>query len=462
LPDLSGSVFLVLDTSKASLDSIQKLLASGGAKVHLADRVPRAVEILSSGQPIDVILASIDLIDEGLIKAINQLKARYPRAGFYVLTEEDYRSVDTSHEPARSVVDGYIKKPVDAGCLAELIRSGDKGGCTSLTVVDPLVERFKPYLLFRSPVMKRSLAHLPQIARSEETVLITGETGTGKEIVARAIHVMSRRSAGPFVPINCGAIPEGLIEGELFGHEKGAFTGATKTKKGKFETADHGTLFLDEIGEMPLNLQVRLLRVLEDRRVYRVGGETPISVDVRVIAASNVDLQKAVEDRLFRRDLYYRLNILRIHLPPLRERREDISLLAVHFLERTFSEMKWPRPFPTLSPDSIRLLESRPWKGNVRELRNVMTRVAVLLPKGTEVIQPSHILPHLELVEADAPLPHRESEGVFIPLGTSIKEVEDILIRETLRYTNGNKSRASSILGISTRTLRRRLRNRTF
>jgi DNA-binding NtrC family response regulator len=462
LPDLSGLVFLVLDTDTASLNSIGRLLRSRHARVHLTNDVSRAVELLSSARHLDAILASIDLIDERLIEAVSELKGRYPRAGFYVLTEEDYRSVDTSHEPARLIVDGYIKKPVDAECIAELIHSGRRGECTSLTVVDPLVEKFKPYILFRSPVMRRSLAHLPQIARSDETVLITGETGTGKEIVARAIHVMSRRAAGPFVPINCGAIPEGLIEGELFGHEKGAFTGATKTRRGRFEAADHGTLFLDEIGEMPLNLQVRLLRVLEDRRLYRVGGEIPVSVDVRVIAASNVDLNKAVEDRLFRRDLYYRLNILRIHLPPLRERREDISLLAVHFLERTFSEMRWPRPFPTLSPESIRLLESHPWRGNVRELRNVMTRVAVLLPKGTEVIQPSHILPHLEPVEAEAPLPHKGSEGVFIPLGTSLREVEEILIKETLRHTNGNKSKASSMLGISTRTLRRKLKNRTF
>ncbi len=331
---------------------------------------------------------------------------------------------------------------------------------TSLTVVDPLIEKFRPYFLFRSPLMRRSLAHLPQIALSDQTVLITGETGTGKEIVARAIHVMSRRASGPFVPINCGAIPESLIEGELFGHEKGAFTGAIKTRRGKFESADQGTFFLDEIGEMPLNLQVRLLRVLEERRLYRVGGETPVSVDVRVIAATNIDLHKAVEERLFRRDLYYRLNILRIHLPPLRERIEDISLLAVHFLERAFSEMRWPRPYPTLLPESIRLLESNPWKGNVRELRNVMTRVATLLPKDTDLIRPPHILPHLETAATIAPLPHEGSEGVFIPIGTSLKDVEDILIKETLRHTKGNRSKASSLLGISTRTISRKLKKK--
>jgi len=333
---------------------------------------------------------------------------------------------------------------------------------TALTVVDPLIKKLKPYFLFRSPVMRRTIAHLPQIALSDQTVLITGETGTGKEIVARAIHVMSRRASGPFVPLNCGAIPESLIEGELFGHEKGAFTGATRTRKGKFESADHGTLFLDEIGEMPLNLQVRLLRVLEDKRLYRVGGEIPISVDVRVIAASNVDLNKAVEERLFRRDLYYRLNILRIHLPPLRERIEDISLLAVHFLERAFNELKWPRPYPALTAESIRVLEVHPWRGNVRELRNVMTRVATLLPRETDAIQPSHILPHLEITDRVDLLVQESRGGVFIPLGTTLREVEDILIKEALRHTKGNKTKASLLLGISTRTLRRKLKNRTI
>jgi len=462
LPDFSRLVFLILDTDRASLNSIRRLLKSRNARVYLASSVSKAADILSSVKHVDVILASIDLIDNRLIGLIRDLKGHHPVTAFYVLTEEDYRSIDTSHEPARLIVDGYIKKPVDIDCIEGLINSDRGEECTSLTVVDPLVERFKPYILFRSPVMRQSLAHLPQIAQSDETVLITGETGTGKEIIARAIHVMSRRASGPFVPINCGAIPESLIEGELFGHEKGAFTGATRTRKGKFETADHGTLFLDEIGEMPLNLQVRLLRVLEDHRLYRVGGETPVSIDVRVIAASNVDLDKAVEERLFRRDLYYRLNILRIHLPPLRERIEDISLLAVHFLERAFNEMRWPKPYPTLTPESIRLLETHPWKGNVRELRNVMTRVATLLPRDTDLIQPSHILPHLERMGVADLLVQEGREGVFVPVGTDLKDVEDILIRETLKYTKGNKTKAAALLGISTRTLRRKLKNRTI
>lgn len=210
---------------------------------------------------------------------------------------------------------------------------------------------------------------------------------------------------------------------------------------------------------MPLNLQVRLLRVLEEGNIYRVGGETPVPINVRVIAASHMDLRKAVEDGLFRADLYYRLNILRLHLPPLRERIEDISLLAVHFLERAFSEMGWQKPYPTLSSETIYLLEHYPWKGNIRELRNVMTRVATMLPKNTKRIFPFHILPHLEdtgYIPRSAET-EKQGEGVFIPIGTHLDDAEDLIIKETLRLTNGNKTKAAKMLGISLRTLRRKL-----
>jgi transcriptional regulator with PAS, ATPase and Fis domain len=261
------------------------------------------------------------------------------------------------------------------------------------------------------------------------------------------------------VPINCGAIPETLIEGELFGHEKGAFTGAVRSRRGKFETAHNGTLFLDEIGDMPLNLQVRLLRVLEEGNVYRIGSESPLPVNVRVIAASNTDLYKAVNDGLFRDDLYYRLNVLRLHLPPLRERIEDIPLLAVHFLERAFAEMGWQPPYPSLSSETIYLLEQHQWKGNVRELRNVMTRVATFLPQNTNRIFPFHIMPHLEEPDKSFPSANEQggAEGVFIPIGTALRSVEELLIDETIKHTGGNKTKAASLLGISLRNLRRKL-----
>ncbi len=447
LHNLKGLAVLVIDDEIAALDSMEESLHGEGAQVSRAQNIKQALGLLQNNA-IDIIIAALDLVNEQCIEMIKDY--------------QDYESVETSQESVRYIVDDYIKKPLDIERFVVMVETSmgrTIAGSTSLTVVDPLVAKVKPYFLFRSPVMRRALTHLPQISSSEQTVLITGETGSGKEIVARGIHVLSRRSSGPFVPINCGAIPESLIEGELFGHEKGAFTGAIKTRKGKFETADNGTLFLDEISEMPLTLQVRLLRVLEDGIIYRVGGEEPLDIDVRVIAASNVDLQKAVKDGLFREDLYYRINVLRINLPPLRERVEDIPLLAVHFLERAFVEMGWEPPFPSLSAETIYILEQYKWKGNVRELRNIMTRIATLLPQNTKRIFPHHILPHIDDAGRAKASEHYESaqEGVFIPPGTPMKKVEDIMIKQALKQTNGNKTKAADLLGISLRNLRRKI-----
>lgn len=460
-PDLKGLDILVFENEYSSVKQIESDLKNIGADVYTADTFGQAAGILHQTH-IEVIIAAIDLVDEQFIEMIKEYKTLHPEALFYVLAGREYDSVESSQESVRLVVDDYIKKPLDVIRFARMVETSvgrPAAAGTSLTVIDPLVAKVKPYFIFRSPAMRRTLFHLPQIAASEQAVLITGETGTGKELIARAIHVLSQRSSGPFIPINCGAIPESLIEGELFGHEKGAFTGAVSARKGKFEMADKGTIFLDEIGDMPLNLQVRLLRVLEEGSLYRLGGEKLVPVNVRVIAASNADLQKAVDDGLFRDDLYYRLNVLRLNLPPLRERVEDIPLLAVHFLERAFAEMGWPVPYPNLSQETIYLLERSPWKGNVRELRNLMTRVATLLPKGTGRIFPFHIFPHID--EAVQPVPKTDEaqgmQGVFIPAGTKLSDVEEMLIQESLRYTGGNKTKAASLLGISLRNLRRKL-----
>lgn len=459
--DMREVSVLVIEDDELSLKETVLALEQVGAKVfHIPDSAHVADLLLH--ERIDVIIGALDLVDEQCIEVIRNYKVRMPDALFYVLTGQEYDSVEISQASVRLVIDDYVKKPLNAVRLAAMVATstgrpdtGDK----SLAVADPLVRKVKPYFLFRSPVMRRTLEDLPRISVSDQTVLITGDTGTGKEIIARAIHVLSSRASGPFVPINCGAIPESLIEGELFGHEKGAFTGAIKTRRGKFETAHNGTLFLDEIGDMPLNLQVRLLRVLEEGQIHRIGSEAPISVNVRVIGASNIDLKKAVDDGLFRDDLYYRINVLRLKLPPLNERVEDIPLLAVHFIERVFAEMERAKPYPILSSETIYILEQYPWKGNVRELRNVMTRVATLLPQDTNHIFPFHILPHLDRTEK---IPVKSSgkkglEGVFIRTGTGLKEVEEILINEALKTTGGNRTQAAKMLGISLRTLRRKL-----
>ncbi len=462
-PNLKGLAVLVIEDDVSSLNEIERELRHFGAWVHAARNVDQASTTLLQ-TPVGVIITALGLVDEKCIGMIKAYKARYPGSLFYVLTGEGDDSVETSQDAVRLIVDDYIRKPLDIARFARMVETntGRRGaGSTSLTVVDPLIAKVKPYFLFRSPVMRRTLAPLQQIAASDQTVLITGETGSGKEIVARAVHVFSRRSSGQFVPINCGAVPESLIEGELFGHERGAFTGAIRTRKGKFETANNGTLFLDEIGDMPLNLQVRLLRALEEGRIYRIGGEAPLPINVRIIAASNMDIQKAVRDGLFREDLYYRLNVLRLHLPPLRERVEDISLLAVHFLERAFAEMGRHSPYPNMSSETLYLLEQYPWRGNVRELRNVMTRIATLLPGDTKRIFPFHVMPHFDESSYTDAAPATEEaakEGVFIPVGARLSDVEDILIRETLKHTNGNKTKAASLLGVSLRNLRRKLK----
>jgi DNA-binding NtrC family response regulator len=458
LPDLKGLAVLIADNDPRSARGMERSLHEFGAEVLTAADSREALAILRH-KPVQVIVAAIDFMDDSFIGEVGAYKAANPDSFLYVLIGED--EAEPATDSSGHCADDYIRKPVDAVRFARMVETSigrPETGSTSLAVIEPLVPKVKPYFIFRSPAMRSALYNLPEIAASGQTVLLSGETGTGKELVARAVHVLSSRASGPFVPINCGAIPESLIEGELFGHEKGAFTGAYATRKGKFEAAHRGTLFLDEIGDMPLNLQVRLLRVLEERKVYRIGAEAPLPIDVRVIAATAVELEKAVSDGLFREDLYYRLNVLRIHLPPLRERTDDIPLLALHFLERAFAEMGRVPPYPSLSPETIYLLQRLPWKGNVRELRNIMTRIATLLPYDTKRIFPFHILPHIadqqprtQYVSAG------KDEGFFISLGTSLDQAEELMIHEALKKTGGNRTKAAKILGISLRTLRRKL-----
>jgi transcriptional regulator with PAS, ATPase and Fis domain len=284
-------------------------------------------------------------------------------------------------------------------------------------------------------------------------VLIQGETGTGKELVARALHGLGPRAQGPYVAVNCGAIPETMLEAELFGFEKGAFTGASRQHRGRFEQAHEGTLFLDEIGEMPTAAQVSLLRVLEERVVHRVGGERGTPVDVRVVAATHRPLEERVDSGLFRQDLLFRLNVLLVRLPPLRERPRDIELLAKHFLANSLRDMSWEGAPPTLASEALSLLEVHAWPGNVRELRNLMARLAVRLPQGVRKIGAKLLSP---LLPASTSATAAE-EGVLIPKGTTLADAEWLLIDAALKNSGYNRSRAAKQLGIGERTLRRKL-----
>ncbi|MEO5358018.1 MAG: sigma-54 dependent transcriptional regulator [Nitrospirae bacterium YQR-1] len=456
-PDLRGLSLLIV--SNRTYNDIGERFEQFGGRTFVTTDVETAL-YTSMKERIDIVLADSKTIGDGVANFIEKCKSTNPAALIYL-------AVDNMRDAAASIVppgiEDYLHSHITGLRFAQMTEmkfNREPLESTGLTVMDPLVSRLRPYFQFHSEAMRRALANLPAMAYSGQNVLISGETGTGKEIVARSIHVLSRRSSGPFVAVNCGAIPETLIEGELFGHEKGAFTGAIRTRKGKFEAATNGTLFLDEIGDMPLALQVRLLRVLEEGQIYRVGAETPVSINARIIAATSRELKLSVQNGLFRDDLYYRLNILPIHLPPLRQRTEDIPYLSIYFLSRAFNEQGVFPPYPNLSPATIDLMEKYPWRGNVRELRNVMTRVATLLPPDTTQVLPIHIIPHLEdNITSTAPslTPEPSGDGILIPIGTPMNEATDMIIAETLRHTGGNRTKTAQLLKIGLRTLRRRL-----
>jgi Nif-specific regulatory protein len=312
-----------------------------------------------------------------------------------------------------------------------------------------LAQRYRPTnLIGNSSAMNRVLAETGQVANSPTTVLIRGESGVGKELVAQCIHYNSPRAAGPFVRVNCGALPEGVVESELFGHERGAFTGAVARRKGRFELADHGTLFLDEIGDLPPATQVKILRVLQEREFERLGGNDVVQVDVRVIAATHRNLEEMVKASQFREDLYYRLSVFPIYVPPLRERRTDILLLADHFVER-FAKSAG-KPVRRISTPAIDMLTAYHWPGNVRELQNVIERAVLLSDDG--VIHGHHLPPTLQTAEAS-------NTPVRGPLRATLESVEREMIAEALKSARGNMAEAARTLGISQRIMGLRVRH---
>jgi DNA-binding NtrC family response regulator len=308
-------------------------------------------------------------------------------------------------------------------------------------------------MVARDPAMQATVRRAEQVAASEASVLIMGDTGTGKEVLARYIHRRSRRSAGPFIALNCSAIPDNLLESELFGHEKGAFSGAIARRVGKFEAADGGTLLLDEISEMDIRLQSKLLRALQEREVDRLGGGAPVRVNVRILATSNRDLAAEVQRGTFREDLYFRLNVVALRIPSLRERPGDIAALADHFARR-YADVNG-LPFRPVSGEALLRLTSHAWRGNVRELENAMHR-AVLLADGQEIG-----IAAIELGGPAATVQNPAGGGIASLVGRRMEEVERDLIIETLGHTLGNRTHAATILGISIRALRNKLRDYT-
>jgi DNA-binding NtrC family response regulator len=353
----------------------------------------------------------------------------------------------------------FLEKPVEISELALLLERA--ASQTRLREETDRLQRQLSYqgvlgeLVGQSPAMQEVYALIRQVARHTACVLITGESGTGKELVARAIHQLGPRRTHPFVALNCAALPESLIESELFGHEKGAFTGALSSRPGCFELAHRGTLLLDEVGEMPVATQAKLLRVLEDSRVRRLGGKGEIEVDVHVLAATNRSPEEAVEKGRLRLDLYYRLNVFQIALPPLRERKQDLPLLAEALLNQL--NERYQCRVTGLAPEVMEVFRRHDWPGNVRELRNVLSRAVILAGEGAIGLR--HLPPGLGLAEkAEQPAPAPLADGIFLPIGTTVEQAERALIERTLAYTANNKTRAAAMLEIGLKTLHTKLK----
>jgi two-component system response regulator AtoC len=429
---------LIVDDETIIRDALSDWLKDIGYQVFTAENGQKALNVIEKEKP-GIMIA--DLVMPGMdgIELMKKAKAQQPDIEVIIITA--YASIPTAITAMKEGAYDYIEKPFcpeRAELLVKKLAEHRELIEENLSLRQKLEDRYRfENIIAKSSKMQRVIEVIKVVAKSNVTILITGESGTGKELVARAIHSQSDRSSKPFVAVSCAALPESLLESELFGHEKGSFTGAYARKKGKFEFANGGTLFLDEIGEMSANIQVHLLRVLEEKEFTRVGGNELISVDVRVISATNKDLRRAIEKQEFREDLYYRLNVVNIELPPLRERKEDIPLLAEHFLHKFAAENR--KEVTEFSPEVIESLLAYDWPGNIRELENSIER-AIILSRDSSI------------TTADLPQENVSLVG-SASIGKNLKEVEKTHILHVLRETGENYSEAARILGVSRMTL---------
>jgi two-component system response regulator HydG len=439
---------LVVDDDTAHRTMLRTLVGGWGYAITEADDGEAAIRRVREGA-YDLVLMDVRMLKVSGLEALAAIKAINPAIPVVIMTA--FSSVETAVAALKEGAHDYLTKPLDFDKLRVTIaRSMEhtRLKAENRALRAELAGRFeRGRIVGRSPAMQRVLDTVAQVAPSEATVLISGESGTGKELVAGLLHANSGRREGPFVSLNCAAITESLMESELFGHEKGAFTGAERRREGRFHQADGGTLFLDEVSEMPLSMQVKFLRVLQEREFTRVGGDSLLRVDVRVVAATNTHLPERIAAGRFREDLYYRLNVVGLQLPPLRERREDIPLLAQHFLE-TFAA-KNRTPVKGFTPQAMDRLIRCDWPGNVRELMNAVERAVVLARADY-------------LTEADFPAIGPAAAAGAPPAaggaGLPLSEVERAVILDTLAAAGGNKSEAARRLGVTRRTLHKKLK----
>jgi len=436
---------LVVDDEPGTVSALETILGDDYL-VFSAETGAGAWQILQE-EEITVALVDLKLPDLEGLEILSRLRAKNFETELVMITGKG--SVDTAVEAMRRGAYDYLLKPLAGARIKEIVAKALEKYRLQVAnlALRSQIKELTHYeeLIGQSEVMREVYRLIEAVAKTDSTILITGESGTGKELVARAIHRRSNRSAQAFVATNCSALPSDILENEMFGHEKGAFTGALMEKPGCFEQADHGTMFFDEIGEMPYELQAKLLRALEERKFRRLGGRKEISVDVRIISATNCDVRAAVREKILREDLFYRLAVVEIELPPLRERLSDLATLAENFLKR-YAE-KNSKKITGVSREAFELLSRHNWPGNVRELRNVVER-AVILCTG-RMITPLDLPKYFHHAEP--------ANTLTVPLGTTVEDAERLLIMRTLESHHNNKTRAAETLGISLKTLHNKL-----
>ncbi|MFW5688104.1 MAG: sigma-54-dependent transcriptional regulator [Spirochaetota bacterium] len=437
---------MVVDDEKNIRAGLGKAIELDGHNVYLAEDGQRALETLER-EEIDLIIADLKMPRVSGEELLRRVVESYPTLPVIILT--GHGTIETAVQAMRDGAYDFLTKPVNLDRLSLLVKRALSTRELALQhrALQEELEQKRQFanIIGKSAEMNRIFDVVRQVAPTKASVLITGESGVGKELIADAIHHLSNRREKPFIKVHCAALAESLLESELFGHEKGAFTGALARKRGRFELAHMGSIFLDEIGEIEQSVQIKILRVLQEKNFERVGGEQTLEVDVRIISATNKDLKAEIDRGTFREDLYYRLNVVNIHIPPLRERKEDIPLLVSAFIKE-FAEENG-KPVEGIDPKARALLYNYSWPGNVRELRNSIES-AVVMAKGT-AITPDDLPPS---ITSDS-----ESNYVRIQLGASMEEAERELIRANLAANNGNKSRTAEVLGIGRKTLHRKL-----
>ena len=440
------SIILLIEDNERMAKVLARHMEIEGHQVILAQDGAAGLEVFRQ-QKVDLVLTDLKLPDKSGLEVLQGLKDENPMVPVVVMTA--HGTIETAVKAVKDGAFDFLQKPIEPEHLLLIIGKAleTRQLVTENLILKEELQSRETKLIGQSRLLVEAQEQAKKVAGGTTTVILRGESGTGKELFARLIHVLSPRKNGPFIAINCAAIPKDLLESELFGHERGAFTGAAARKIGKFELADEGTIFLDEIGDMELGLQGKVLRVLEGDRFMRVGGTTKVKADVRLIAATNKDLEAAVAAQAFRADLFYRLNVFPIIMPPLRERRDDIPLLVDHFLGVYARELK--KDVKTMSPEALDLMMRLPWTGNIRELQNCIER-AVILCDG-RAVKPEHLGVSLRI-----PLASEEpslTDGLQAVSSAASRAAETKLIERVLGETGGNKSRAAEILQVSYKTL---------